>query len=1008
MARWADRTMGGPLVARTAFLFVLLLASWFAAYPTIPEAEAQPQITHSSWTPAQGVPGMVSALGQTPDGYLWLGTYEGLYRFDGVTFERIPPADGHPSGAIPVTAVFVTRRGELFAGYAGKGGVEVYRNGRLVRAVMPNAPGEITSFAEDREGGVYAIGGREPGALYRFWRGRWEHVAENRGLPSETIWSVFGAKDGTVWVATSKHLYYLRPGATRFQDTGERLVEGAGFAQDREGDIWISGPFGTRMVADYPHGRHRPRKPVFYSALAPVSRVALLFARDGALWGSTYTDGLFRIGSPGRAPPAEPIQRFRTSDGLTSNQAVAILQDRENNIWAATENGLDQFRKADVEQVRLPPQTSPRGYKMAVDPNGVVYVASGNALYRSIAGGEPVAVSAAKQPTALCSVPSGGIWMAVAGRMQRFREGRVTETEIVPGAQPVTGCGVDRAGRLWLAQPNAGVLVLDGRTWRRLPLPKAAQRPKDVIIDGTGNPVVMFSNRALLLVSRDGASRYLDGDHIGVSGLTGVFPTDFGLLVAGGTGIALWDGRGFRRLTIDEYPWLRGVRGFVQSKGGETWVLNNKGIHRVATARLKRAFQHPHTTLPHLTLGQEDGLSSHPTGEEGAQAAVAEDGRIWFLTRQSVVRVDPHSLMSNPRPPSVLIRGLTANGRRYPDPKSVDLPAGTKNLSIDYTGVSLSVPSRVRFRYRLEGIDTEWVDPGARREAFYTNLGPGTYRFRVIASNDKGVWNTQGVELRVAIPPTFFQSRIFLALCVLLGSLLLWFLFSLRVRILTRRMRVRTAVRTIERERIARELHDTLLQGVQGLMLRFHAVARSVIDDDAKRGLDDALDRADDVLTEGRERVRNLRSMGTSDDLEEMMLALVDRQDFPSDTAINFSTKGQARSVGPEVAAEVAGIAGEALFNVRRHASASTVNVELMFGIFATTLSIRDDGVGIPADVLSAGGRPGHFGLAGMRERAQQFGGKLSIRSTGGKGTEVRLTIPVRAMRFRPKPIARE
>jgi signal transduction histidine kinase/ligand-binding sensor domain-containing protein len=973
----------------------ILVASLSGAAPI--GAANTPQFTHSSWTSIDGVPGMISALAQTPDGYLWLGTYEGLYRFDGVTFERIAPAAGHPLGAIPVTGVFVTKSGQLWVGYAGRGGVEVYRNGRLHRLAMDDAPGEITGFAQDHEGAVYAIGGREPDTLTRYWQGHWQHIDGHWGVPSEAISSLFTARDGTVWMATKSHLLFLREGSSRFEDTGETLVDGAGLGQDAAGEIWISGPFGTRMVPDYPHGERQPGNPIVYPAKEPVRRVTLIFDADGAMWGSTYTGGLFRIAAPGRDPAArQSVAQLTTANGLTSNQAVAILQDREKNIWAATEIGLDQYRRADVIQAQLPPRTSARGYTMTVDRSGAVYIASGEALYRAGTGEEPVELRAAAEPTAICPDPGGGVWMALAGRIELIRNRDILDTRAIIGDAPITGCGIDGSGRLWIARPDQGVATYERDHWAAVALPAGANRPKDIVIDRRGNPIIVLSNRALLQMPLGGKATLLPGEQIGVTGLTGVFPTDYGLLIAGGTGLALWDGHDFRRLSIDDHPWLRGIRGLAQTPRGETWLLNNKGINRVATSDLRRAFDQPRASLAHLFLGEQDGLISHTNGSDGLQAATAGDGRVWFLTRQGPIWVDPARLTSNPLAPTVLIRGLTANGKHVSDPVNVDLVAGTRNLSIDYTALSLSVPSRVGFRYKLEGIDADWVDPGERRQAFYTNLGPGSYRFVVIASNNKGLWNLKGAELRFTIPPTFLESRLFLVLCVALVLLLLWLIYDLRVRTISRRMRIRAAERTHERERIARELHDTLLQGIQALMLRFHVAAQSVESASTKSMLDEALDRAEDILLEGRERVSDLRVAESSDDIEGTILALAGRQELPGDARVHVVVKGKPRTVNRGVIVEIERIISEALFNILRHARAKNVSVELGFHLFDVTIAVRDDGVGIPADILAAGERPGHFGLPGMRERARQLSGSLTLKARPEGGTEVRLSVPAR------------
>ncbi|WP_404334797.1 two-component regulator propeller domain-containing protein [Sphingomonas sp. MMS12-HWE2-04] len=966
------------------------------AQPAAANALGSDGFTHSGWTSKDGIPGMLQALAQTPDGYLWLGTYEGLYRFDGVSFEHVPPAPGHPAGAIPVSAVFVARNGDLWVGYAGGAGAEIYRHGALVRAGMPNAPGEITEFREDADGAIWAVGGRTRRMLKRYSHGQWQAIDARWGVPDdEPVSSLFAARDGTLWLAAKTRLLYLRRGATRFEDSGRRIRDGASMAQDAAGDLWISDPSGTWMLPDYPRGQRTAHNTVFYPAAPTVRRTMILFDRAGNLWGSTYTGGVFRIPQPGRSAP-DAVVRYASSDGLTSNQAVAMLRDREGNIWAATEVGLDQFRRANVVQVPLPPKTTATGYLIAADQRGNVYIASGATLYRVPPGGDPVPILAGlDEPRALCRGRGDALWLVELGSVLRLEQGRITARLPLPDAGPTTGCGEDGAGRLWLARLDLGVLRRDGDRWQRIALPAAAGRAQDVTIDAAGNPVLVLDRRALMRIEGS-EGRLWSNAAIGVAGLTLVRGMPEGLYVAGGTGLARWNGKGFARLSIADHPWLRGIRGMVHTPRGETWMINNKGILRVTTADLDRAFADPHRPLAHDLFGEQDGLTSRTQGSDGAQMAMGGDGRLWFLTRQGVVRIDPAALVRNPTPPPVRIRALTADGVRHADPVTLTLAAGTRSLAIDYTALSLSVPSRVRFRYQLEGVDPDWTDPGTRRQAFYTNLAPGTYRFRVIAANDAGVWNRTGATLEFTVPPTFLQSRLFVLLCLAAAGLVLWLLYGLRLRAVARRMRARMAARIAERERIARELHDTLLQGVQALVLRFQLVADDIAPDQpARRALEEALDRADQVLVEGRDRVRNLRASGDDgQDLAEMLLDVVRRQAFAPTTAIQVVTTGAARPLNALVRDEVTRIANEALFNIWRHARAGRVEIEIVYRAASFGVRFRDDGVGIPADILKAGRREGHFGLTGMRERADKIEAELTIRSGPAAGSEVALLVP--------------
>jgi signal transduction histidine kinase len=347
--------------------------------------------------------------------------------------------------------------------------------------------------------------------------------------------------------------------------------------------------------------------------------------------------------------------------------------------------------------------------------------------------------------------------------------------------------------------------------------------------------------------------------------------------------------------------------------------------------------------------------------------------------------------------PGLAITSMAYDGYLARDPVSLTLPAATSNIEIDFAALSFADPKAVSVRYILEGYDAGWIDPGARRQAFYTNLPPRDYRFRVIAANADGAWNRAGAAVSFEIPPTFLQSYSFLALCVALTLLLFWLAYRLRMAQVASRIRTRLEERMGERERIARELHDTLLQSVQGLVLRFQSVAHRMPPGEPSRAhLESALRIADEVIVEGRNRVRDLRAGGNSDDPLANLQELADAAGFDPPIPIRIVVEGRPRRVDPLVAAETRRIAGEALFNIARHARADSVDVAITYGDRQLGLQIRDDGVGIAPSVLAQGSKEGHFGLIGMRERAERIGAALSIDSGAGKGTDVMLTLPAR------------
>jgi len=450
------------------------------------------------------------------------------------------------------------------------------------------------------------------------------------------------------------------------------------------------------------------------------------------------------------------------------------------------------------------------------------------------------------------------------------------------------------------------------------------------------------------------------------------------------------------------------VHALIDDGAGSSWLYTACGLVRVARSDLD-TWSDSHTqggpsraAIPTLLLDASDGVvNTIGEGSFSPNVAKSSDGRLWFATPDGAMTVDPRHLPRNSVVPPVHIEQVRADRKLYDASPDLALPPLVRDLQIDYTALSLVVPEKNRFRYKLEGRDADWQDVGNRRQAFYSDLDPGQYRFRVIASNNSGVWNEQGATLDFSIAPAYWQTNWFRALCVAVLAVLLWTLYVLRVHQLARQFNLTLEARVNERTRIARELHDTLLQSFHGLLLRFQTAMELLPNRaaEAKQVIGSAIDQAAEAITEGRDAVQGLRSsMLETNDLADAIRTLSEQLASDESTVhhamLRVEAQGVPRSLHPIVRDEILRIAGEALRNAFRHADAKQIEVELRHDERELRLRVRDDGKGIEPEVQSQGGREGHFGMHGMRERAKLLGGRLTVWSGLDSGTEVELSIP--------------
>ncbi|MBV9299879.1 MAG: hypothetical protein JO066_12985 [Verrucomicrobia bacterium] len=748
------------------------------------------------------------------------------------------------------------------------------------------------------------------------------------------------------------------------------------------------------------HGKWKPFVTIgFDSSTLPVS--VLLLDHENVLWVGTEK-GLYRI-------CGQQVDRFQSKDGLSSDMVNAIYQDREGNLWVTSAEGIDYFHDSRVITFSGPEglgQNEADGIYLSRD--GTLWVSRPGSL-GGIRKDKVFALKTGKrlpgkQITSIFEDHNGRLWIGIDRELSIYQNGsfhwirRADERSL----GLVVGITEDVENNIWVevsGSPRTLFRIQDLQVKEEFPTPRLPAARK-IAADPQGG---------IWLGLMDGdLARYRKG-HLEIFSYSHDKPRDYveqltvssDGTVLGSTrnGVIAWRKGKQQTLTVRNGLPCDTVFAHVFDNHNSLWLYAACGLIKITSAELQKWWQNPNAKLLTRTLDTFDG--AHPARSYFNGATRTPDGRLWFVNSVAVQMIDPAHMASNGLAPPVRIEQLIADRKSYSTLNHVRLPSLTRDLEIDYTALSFVIPQKVRFRYKLENYDIDWQEPGTRRQAFYTDLQPGKYKFRVIACNNDGLWNEEGATLNFSITPAWYQTNWFCLSCLAAFSLLLRVLYQLRMRQVAKEFHAKIEASVGERTRIARELHDTLLQSLHGVMFRFQA-ARNMLPqrpEEAMKALDSAITRTEQAIAESRDAIKDLRAvLLPQTDIAEALAAtgkeLTDSQRGNFNTPVfSVTVEGEPQQLAPMIQDEVCRIAHEILLNAFRHAEAHRVEAEIRYGRHLLRLRFRDDGKGIDPEILTKGGRPGHWGLPGIRERAQHIGAKLDFWSEAGAGTEVQLSL---------------
>jgi len=970
------------------------------------------QYGHTVWRVQDGyLNGNPTSFAQTADGYMWVGSQGGLYRSDGVTFTawNPPPGRQYPFNNASIQSLYAAKDGSLWIGSAS--GLSHLANGTFTSISAP--VGQVEAIVQDRDGAIWISRTHMrsfTGPICKVSGDNEQCYGKSSGIEAVAAYPIAADAKGRLWIGASGTLLewdekligeYRLPGEKEIDAT--RSI--TGLVIDDNGTIWAGvsrrGPGnGLQQFVN-----RKWRSYVASGLNGTTIDVRTLFLdRDGSLWIGTENQGLYRIHD-------ESVDHFGHEDGLSNNSIYQIFQDREGGIWVATGEGVDHFRDLPIvtysnikglSQENIESVLARRDGSIAVgsglsfllirgstitaqkvqsglrgnavtclleDHLGNLWICTGdgdlvvesNGRVRVVIKGDLVG-----DFISLAEDTDHAIWGEYAGahpRLVRIENFQVSE-EFKPPQIPAGFCVIaDPHGGVWVSLFDGSLMHYQKGKWQQLSM--------DPLVRKYGRVGGIFN----MAIDSDGT-----------------------LWGAAAGGVVGYRNGNLQMLNARNGLPCSSAYSTISDLRGDLWIQEQCGLVRIEHSEIERWWADPESRIKVSTFTTIDGFRPGIPYNRPA-ATRSTDGKLWFQNQSALMMIDPGNLAGNTVVPPVHVEQVIADRRTYSARNDLRLPARTRQLELDYTGLSFVIPSRVLFRYMLEGYDGQWQEPTTRtrRAAFYDNLPPGKYTFRVTASNNSGLWNTEGASLPFTIAPAYYQTTWFRAVCVFAFGGLLWALYQLRLHQLQQQFNIKLEERVDERTRIAGELHDTLLQSFQGLLMRLQAVSNELAEGDPKQELDETIDRAARAITEARDAVQGLRSsVVDSNDLAAAIGSLGKELAAPDGRPPEFTmqVEGAPRGLHPILRDEVYRVAGEALCNAFRHADARRIEVEIRYDERQFRLRVRDNGKGMDPKFLVGNGRAGHFGLRGMRERTERVGGKLTVWSELESGTEVELRIP--------------
>lgn len=970
-------------------VFSLLLSSGATVYALDSPRELS-QFGHEVWLTENGLPqNTVHAIAQTQDGYIWIGTEEGLARFDGVKFS-IFDKQNTP---------------EIKSNY-------------------------IRSLLADRQGALW-IGTAQ--GLVRMLNGKFTLFTRDDGLPSETIHAVYEDRERNLWVATANGLGLLKSGGLTTFTTKERLISGSiqALLEDSDAALWIATPYGVGRIKDGKFTNYTVR-----DGLAGNSVRAIQQDRNGRIWfgslggltsleGNRFTTYTTRDGLPNdRVISLQPdrdgglligtagglcrfsdgrFTGFNAGEALATSTILSLLEDLEGNVWIGTESGGINLLK----ETKFTTYTVRNGLSSDLvksiyeDHEGSIWIGTDGGGLNLLRNGKLNAYTTRDKLSSnvvlsLAGDNAGNLWVGTPDGLNRFSQGKFTTYTSADGLanNDVRSIYLDRRGNLWIGTRGGLTRMRNGvfKTFTEVD-----GLPNDLVNtlyeDSKGN-LWIGTFGGLARLTNEEFTSFTTADGLSSDAVISLHEDSDGTLWIGTNGGGLnrmRDGK-FTTYTTSNGLLDDVVYRILEDGQNNLWLSCRKGIFHISKKELDEFAKGTIASIAPVAYGTADGMMTRECSGGGDPAGWrGSDGKLWFPTIKGVAMIDPGRLRTNSHAPPVVIEQIRIDEQSFAPSERLELPAGTTRFDLYYTAPSFVAPEKVRFKYKLDGFDQDWIDSGTRRIAYYTNLRPGAYTFRVIASNNDGVWNQTGAAVSLYLKPYFYQTYWFYAVCLLVLVMLAWLLFRLRVR----GMQAQFSAVLGERTRIAREIHDNLAQEMSGLSVQLEVVARTMPPgaEAAMSALDHARRQVRHGIAEARRYVWELRSPALENNDLPTALAETARR-LTHDTAIHAQVEvnGTFRPLAQSVEGNLLRIGQEAINNAVKHAHAQRILVNLVFDARRVQLIVRDDGRGFDHHV---NGRDGHFGLIGMRERAQQIGGTLSIQSSDQSGTEVVADVPL-------------